>query len=109
MKDGKITEGSAWIVPAEMYQPIRQDAVLIGAAKDKPAAQALMKYLASDKVKAFHQDLRLRSVNPSSTKRDEQNAVAGGGMPAVSLHFIFHPRFPTSENMLTDSDPRPSG
>ena len=53
MKDGKITEGSAWIVPAEMYQPIRQDAVLIGAAKDKPAAQALMKYLASDKVKAF--------------------------------------------------------
>ena len=36
-----------------MYQPIRQDAVLIGAAKDKPAAQALMKYLASDKVKAF--------------------------------------------------------
>ena len=53
MKDGKITEGSAWVVPAEMYQPIRQDAVLIGAAKDKPAAQALMKYLASDKVKAF--------------------------------------------------------
>ena len=53
MKDGKITDGSAWVVPANLYQPIRQDAVLLGAAKDKPAAQALMKYLTTDKVKTF--------------------------------------------------------
>ena len=53
MKEGKISEGSAWVVPAELYQPIRQDAVLLGAAKDKPAAQALMKYLTTDKVKGF--------------------------------------------------------
>ena len=28
-KNGKITEGSGWIVPSKYYQPIRQDAVLL--------------------------------------------------------------------------------
>jgi molybdate transport system substrate-binding protein len=49
-KDGKV-EGSAWIVPADLYQPIRQDAVVLEKGKAKPAAQALMKYLQGDKVK----------------------------------------------------------
>ena len=52
MKDGKIAEGSAWLVPSSLYQPIRQDAVLLENGKGKPAAAALMKYLASDKAKA---------------------------------------------------------
>ena len=52
IKDGKIADGSAWIVPANLYQPIRQDAVLLEKGKGKPAAEALMKYLANDKVKA---------------------------------------------------------
>lgn len=51
-KDGKI-EGSAWIVPADLYQPIRQDAVILEKGNGKPAAQALMKYLQGDKVKAM--------------------------------------------------------
>ncbi|MED5612160.1 molybdate ABC transporter substrate-binding protein, partial [Pseudomonas sp. JH-2] len=28
-KDGKVTGGSAWIVPADLYEPIRQDAVIL--------------------------------------------------------------------------------
>lgn len=52
MKDGKISEGSAWIVPASLHQPIRQDAVLLTNGKDKPAAAALLKYLSSDKARA---------------------------------------------------------
>lgn len=52
MKDGKISEGSAWIVPPSLHQPIRQDAVLLANGKDKPAAAALLKYLSSDKAKA---------------------------------------------------------
>jgi len=52
MKDGKISEGSAWIVPASLHQPIRQDAVLLTNGKDKPAAAALLKYLGSDKARA---------------------------------------------------------
>ena len=51
-KDGRITGGSAWIVPASLYEPIRQDAVLLARGKDKPAAAALAAYLKGDKAKA---------------------------------------------------------
>ena len=55
MKDGKISEGSAWIVPSNLHQPIRQDAVLLTNGKGKPASEALMKYLAGEKAKAVIQ------------------------------------------------------
>lgn len=51
LKDGKI-EGSSWIVPANLYQPIRQDAVVLEKSKGKPAAQALIKFLQGDKARA---------------------------------------------------------
>ena len=61
MKDGKISEGSAWLVPANMHTPIRQDAVLLDKGKGKPAAEALLTYLRSEKaqatIKAFGYDL----------------------------------------------------
>lgn len=49
--DGKI-EGSSWVVPAKLYSPIRQDAVILNKGKGKPAVDALIKYLTSDKAKA---------------------------------------------------------
>jgi len=52
-KDGKITEGSAWMVPANLYQLMRQDAVILDKGRSKPAAEALMKYLKSDKATAI--------------------------------------------------------
>ena len=52
-KDGKMTGGSAWIVPANLYQPIQQDAVLLSKGKDKPAASALLAYLKSEKARAI--------------------------------------------------------
>lgn len=61
-KDGKITSGSAWIVPANLYEPIRQDAVLLAKGKDKPAATALLAYLKGEKgrsiIKSFGYELR---------------------------------------------------
>ncbi len=51
--DGKLKEGSAWIVPAAMHAPIRQDAVLLNKGKDSEAAKALMQYLRSDKAKTL--------------------------------------------------------
>ncbi len=51
-RDGKVTEGSYWLVPSYLYNPIRQGAVLLTAAKDKAAAQALLDYLKGDKAKA---------------------------------------------------------
>jgi molybdate transport system substrate-binding protein len=53
MKDGKIAEGSAWVLPANLYQPIKQDAVVLEKGKGKPAAEALMKFLQGDKAKAI--------------------------------------------------------
>lgn len=52
MQAGKIGTGSAWIVPTGLYQPIRQDAVMLDKGKDKPAAAALMRYLKGDKARA---------------------------------------------------------
>jgi molybdate transport system substrate-binding protein len=51
MKDGRVQEGSAWIVPSEMHEPIRQDAVLLSSGKNNAAARALLDYLKSDKAK----------------------------------------------------------
>lgn len=51
MKDGKISSGSAWIVPGAMHSPIRQDAVLLASGKDNAAAKALLAYLKKDQSK----------------------------------------------------------
>ena len=50
--DGRVKEGSAWIVPANLHQPIQQDAVLLLGGKHNPAAAALLGYLCTDKVKS---------------------------------------------------------
>ena len=49
---GKLKSGSAWVVPADLHSPIRQDAVLLTRGKDNKAAQALMAFLKTDKAKA---------------------------------------------------------
>lgn len=50
-KDGKVTAGSWWIVPAHLYNPIKQSAVQLSAAKDKAATQAFLTFLKSEKAK----------------------------------------------------------
>lgn len=49
-KDGQISSGSAWIVPDEMYAPIRQDALILKKGSDNPAATALVEYLKGPKA-----------------------------------------------------------
>ena len=49
---GRITTGSAWIVPESMHAPLRQDAVLLAKGRDKPAAQQFMAFLKTDKARA---------------------------------------------------------
>ena len=51
--DGRLTQGSAWIVPATLHAPIRQDAVLLGPGQDQPAALALLAYLRGEKARAI--------------------------------------------------------
>lgn len=51
-KDGKVTHGSAWIVPASLHDPIKQDAVILTRGKDNAAAKALVDYLKGPKAAA---------------------------------------------------------
>lgn len=46
-KDGQLVSGSAWIVPESMYEPIKQDAVILKPGANNPAAAALVEYLKS--------------------------------------------------------------
>jgi molybdate transport system substrate-binding protein len=56
-KNGKITGGSAWIVPASLHEPIKQDAVILDKGKDNPVAKAFIEYLkgpkAAEVIKSF--------------------------------------------------------
>ncbi len=52
VKDGKPGDGSTWVVPASLHQPIRQDAVMLDKGRGKPAAEAWLRFLRSDKAKA---------------------------------------------------------
>ena len=45
MKDGRIAGGSAWVVPASMHSPIRQDAVILARGRGNAAAAALLRFL----------------------------------------------------------------
>jgi molybdate transport system substrate-binding protein len=51
LENGKIKAGSAWIVPEEMHEQLKQDAVVLQSCKHMSACQALMEYLKSEKAK----------------------------------------------------------
>ncbi|MEX8503677.1 MAG: molybdate ABC transporter substrate-binding protein [Leptothrix ochracea] len=54
MKDGVLNAGgSAWIVPAKLHRPIRQDAVLLAKGRGNVAAEALLAYLKTDKTQTL--------------------------------------------------------
>lgn len=52
-KDGKLTSGSAWIVPDDLHDPIKQDAVILNKGKGSAAAKALVEYLKGPKAAAI--------------------------------------------------------
>lgn len=49
MVNGKLRQGSAWVVPGELHAPIHQDVVLLLNGKNQAAAQALLRYLRTEK------------------------------------------------------------
>jgi molybdate transport system substrate-binding protein len=51
--DGRITQGSAWVVPQNLYTPLRQDAALLSLGKDNAAALALIKYMRTDRAQTI--------------------------------------------------------
>jgi molybdate transport system substrate-binding protein len=51
LEGGKLKSGSMWIIPQNLYTPIRQDAVVLQRGASNPAAQALVKLLKSPDIK----------------------------------------------------------
>lgn len=62
IKNGQFGSGSGWLIPGNLYDPIRQNAVILAKGKDKPAAVALLNYLKGEKaqtvIKSFGYELR---------------------------------------------------
>jgi molybdate transport system substrate-binding protein len=51
--DGKVSKGSTWMVPADLYPQLAQDVILLAPGKDSAAAKALVDHLRSDKARAI--------------------------------------------------------
>lgn len=47
----KNSKGSLWVVPQDLYKPLRQKAVLLKVGKDKKAAAAFLKFIKSDRAR----------------------------------------------------------
>lgn len=45
-----VGKSGVWLVPAELFEPIRQDAVLLKSGEANPAATAYVEFLRSDKA-----------------------------------------------------------
>ncbi len=56
MQDGEIAEGSGWVVPGDLHDPISQDAVILQRGADNPAVADLFDYLRSDQARAVIHD-----------------------------------------------------
>jgi len=51
--DGRLNQGSMWLVPAELHDSLRQDAVLLPPGRDAPAARAFLTYLQGERARAI--------------------------------------------------------
>ncbi|WP_432463115.1 molybdate ABC transporter substrate-binding protein [Agarivorans sp. QJM3NY_33] len=51
--DGEISHGSAWIVPSDLYQAIKQDAVILKKGEGNPQAKAFLSYLQTPPIQAL--------------------------------------------------------
>lgn len=52
-EDGKLKSGSAWVVPAHLHSPLKQDAVVLVRGRSNPAALQLMTFMKSGQARAI--------------------------------------------------------
>jgi molybdate transport system substrate-binding protein len=51
-EDTRIARGSGWIVPAHLYMPLQQDAILLNAGAGNPVAPLFLAYLRTNAARA---------------------------------------------------------
>lgn len=47
-ENGELIRGSGWVIPKDLYSPIKQDAVLLNQGKNNLAAKALLEFIRSN-------------------------------------------------------------
>lgn len=52
MVEGRVVQGSTWVVPAQLHSPIRQDAIVLTKGRESAAAVAFMQFLKSAQARA---------------------------------------------------------
>ena len=52
-RQDRIVSGSSWIIPADLYNPVRQDAVLLRRGANNQAAIAFLKFIRSEAGRAI--------------------------------------------------------
>lgn len=55
-KSGVFVEGSHWVIPTHLYDPIKQDAVVLTTAVDNPAVIDFLDYLKTARAKSIMSD-----------------------------------------------------
>ncbi|WP_295797592.1 molybdate ABC transporter substrate-binding protein [uncultured Microbulbifer sp.] len=45
LRDGRVSQGSAWVVPEELYNPIRQDAVILKSAEKQSVLREFWRFI----------------------------------------------------------------
>jgi molybdate transport system substrate-binding protein len=50
-QNGKITKGSAWLVPSKLHRVLKQDAVLLNQGQSSDVAKSLLEFLQSEPAK----------------------------------------------------------
>jgi molybdate transport system substrate-binding protein len=52
MVESRLAQGSAWVVPAHLHYPIRQDAIVLSKGRESDAAAAFMRFLRGEQARA---------------------------------------------------------
>jgi molybdate transport system substrate-binding protein len=50
-ENGRMREGSGWVVPTSLHAPIQQDAILLAPGRDQASALALLRFLRSERAR----------------------------------------------------------
>lgn len=61
--DDRLQTGSGWIVPTELYTPIRQDVVLLNRTDSEQAAREFLDFIRSDTARAIIESYGYRVEN----------------------------------------------
>lgn len=64
VRGGRVKEGSAWIVPGDLYSAIRQDAVLLQRGAESDGAAEFLQFVRGEKARAIIESYGYRFPEP---------------------------------------------